>query len=287
MPEAVFPPPLSCDCHTHVIGPKSRYPLASPRAYTPVDAPVEALEAMLRRLRIDRVVLVQTSIFGTDNSCMLDGLARLGDRCRGVAVPAGTATGSELDTMHRAGVRGVRSNLATRGTNDPAEARRHLRMAADQCMRNGWHLQLFTSADLILRLADDLAALPVPVVIDHFGLLSPATPDTPAERAILRLLESGKGWVKISGTYRLDPPEPGPAMADLARRLYRANPENIVWGSDWPHTPAHSGAAAADVEQPYRELDDTALLDTVRQWFAEPHQWRQILVDNPARLYDF
>ncbi len=288
MLDAVFPPPSSCDCHAHVIGPKSRYGLASPRAYTPVDAPVEALQAMLERVGIERIVLVQTSIFGTDNSCMLDAMKALGERARGVAVPGEAAEGSALDAMHQAGVRGIRVNLASLGMDDPDEARRRLTVTARQCARNGWHLQLFTSSATIAALAGDLAALPVPVVLDHFGLLSPAEEDSPAERAILSLLEDGTSWIKISGTYRLDPPDLDARLAALARRLHRANPERIVWGSDWPHTPAHPGTAAADdTELPYRELDDGRLLGTVRQWFAEPRQWQEILVDNPARLYGF
>lgn len=283
-----FPPPLSCDCHAHVIGPKSRYPLASPRAYTPMDAPVEMLEAMLDRLGLARIVLIQPSVFGTDNTCMLDAMARLEDRARGVAVLADDVGTDELDRLDRANIRGIRVNIATLGQSDIERTRERLRSAAKQCARNGWHVQLFAPAAIIHALGDELAALPVPVMLDHFGLLSPAEPGSAAEATILKLLESGRAWVKISGTYRLSPPDLGPAVTALARRLYDTNPERIVWGSDWPHSPPHpAGAVAGDVEQPYRDLDTTALLDTIRQWFEEPRQWRQILADNPARLYGF
>lgn len=288
MSEVPFPPRFSCDCHAHVVGPKSRYPLTSPRAYTPMDAPLEALEAMLARLGLERIVLVQTSVFGTDNTCMLDAMERLGGRARAVAVVADDVPGSELDRLNRAGVRGLRVNLATLGMNDPAGARRRLEKAGQLCARNGWHVQLFTSASTIAALSGDLAALPVPVVIDHFGLLSPAEEGSAAERVIMGLLEGGKGWVKISGTYRLSPPDLGPAMAALARRLHTANPGSIIWGSDWPHTPPHPAGAMADhVEMPYRDLDTAALLNTIRQWFDEPRRWQEILVENPARLYSF
>lgn len=288
MTDTAFPPPNSCDCHLHVIGPKAKYPLVSPRAYTPMDAPLPVLEAMLKRLGLHRVALIQTSVFGTDNSCMLDAITAMGGRARGVAVVADEMPAAELDRLHAGGVRGLRVNLATLGKNDPAAARGSIAAAARHCARNGWHLQLFTTAATITALADDLAALPVPVVIDHFGLLSPAEPDSPAERVLKDLLSTGQGWVKISGTYRLKPADLGPAMTALVHRLHAANPEHVVWGSDWPHSPPHpEGAIDHDREMPYRDLDTGALLGTIRQWFEEPRRWQEILVDNPARLYGF
>ncbi|WP_161140037.1 amidohydrolase family protein [Propylenella binzhouense] len=282
-----FPPPRACDCHAHVIGPKSRFPLAPHRAYTPVDAPMEALTSMLGRLGLERIVLIQTSIFGTDNSCMLDAVARLGDRARAVAVVPDDAEGSMLDSLHRQGVRGLRVNLATLGMNDPGPARAKLRAAAALCARNGWHVQLFTRPGTIEALESDLARLPVPVSLDHFGLLSPAGETASAEAAVLRLLGSGNIWVKISGSYRLTPADDDAATAGLATRLRAANRERIVWGSDWPHTPTHSGTATtSDGETHYRDLDTAALLDTVRRWFDATAQ-HEILVANPARLYGF
>ncbi len=283
-----FPPPLSCDCHVHVAGPKARYPLSKPRAYTPMDAPVEALEAMLARLGLDRVVIVQMSVFGTDNACMIDALHRLGARARGVVMADADTPGETLDGWHRAGVRGIRVNLHTLGRNDPDEARGRIADAARLCARNGWHVQLWTTAPTIEALAGELATLPVPLVIDHFGVPSPAEPDSGPERAIRKLLSAGNTWVKISGTYRLSPSDDPTATAALARRVHAENPERIVWGSDWPHSPPHQESAVEEPpEAPYRDLDTAALLDTVRQWFPEPARWREILVHNPARLYGF
>jgi len=102
----MFPPASSCDCHVHVIGPKPRFPLPRERRYTPMDAPAEALQAMLKRLRLDRVVLVQPSFYGTDNSCMLDAMRKL-PNSRGVAVLPADAPESELAALHAQGVRGL------------------------------------------------------------------------------------------------------------------------------------------------------------------------------------
>lgn len=283
-----FPPPGTTDCHTHVAGPRERYPMVSPRAFTPKPATPETMRAMMDRVGSDRIVLVQFSVYGTDNTCMLDGLKTLGDCARGVAVPPADMAGGDLDAMHAQGVRGIRVNLNTTGLNDPALARERLATTVRQCERNGWHIQLFTTPAVISALEADLTGLPVPVVFDHFGLLSPVERGGNTEAIIRSLLESGRGWVKVSGTYRLSDPNAKVAIRGLARDLYQANPDRIVWGSDWPHSPHHAGVAEADpAELPYRDIDPADMLDTIRQWFDDPAEWRRILVDNPARLYDF
>lgn len=288
MDKAAFPPAGTTDCHTHVAGPPARYPMVSPRAYTPMEASPAQMRAMMDHVGSDRIVLVQMSVFGTDNTCMLDAMKVLGACSRGVVqLPAG-ATGAQLDALHAQGVRGIRVNLNTTGRNDPDTAREGLRAAAALCARNGWHLQLFTTPEVIAVLGPDLAGLPVPVVFDHFGLLSPVARGGDAERVVMDLLAAGQGWVKVSGTYRLTPVEATAEIAALARDLYRANPDRIVWGSDWPHSPHHSGVAVADPSPaPYRDLDPAVLLGTIRHWFEEPRDRQKILVDNPARLYDF
>jgi len=287
MTEPRFPPAGACDCHVHVIGPKDRFPLSRARTYTPKDALTADLTAMLARLALDRVVLVQPSIYGTDNACMMDAMAVLGPRARGVAVLAPETPVAEVDDLHAQGVRGLRLNVASVASLSSDKLRDAFSATARLAARNGWHVQTFLPTEAIAPLAQAFLDLPVPVVIDHFGLLGPhhaleaATP-------LLRLLESGRVWVKLSAPYRIadDPSDPG--IAPLARRLAAANPERIVWGSDWPHTPAHGHAhVAGDEEQPYRDLDTRALLTAVRDWLPDPALQQRLLVDNPARLYGF
>lgn len=286
--EMRFPPPGTTDCHTHVAGPRERYAMVSPRAFTPMPAPPQAMRAMMDRVGIDRIVLVQFSVYGTDNTCMLDGLDALGDCARGVATPPAGMAGSDLDAMHARGVRGIRVNLNTTGLNDPDLARERLATAVGQCERNGWHIQLFTTPAVISALSADLTGLPVPVVFDHFALLPPVERGGEAEGIVRSLLAAGKGWVKVSGTYRLSAPQAREAIRTLARDLYHTNPDRIVWGSDWPHSPRHAGVAQPDpAELPYRDIDPADMLDTIRQWFDAPGEWRRILVDNPAALYGF
>lgn len=286
-----FPPANSCDSHLHVIGPKSIYPLAAKRAFTPADAPLADLIAMHKRLGIDRCVLIQTSVFGYDNSCMLNGLSELGQRARGVAVLPGDTDTQTLDDMHRLGVRGIRVNVATYGARPVSEIAAQIAAAVKLCERNGWHVQLFLRADALAALAPTIAALPVDCVIDHFGLIPPQAQSHSAEAALTGLLQGGRTWVKVSGAYRLgddsnnDVDDPG--IGALARRLYQANPDRIVWGTDWPHTPVHGAAAVSDHEEPFRAIDPGNLLEELRLWFNDARATEQILVRNPAKLYGF
>jgi predicted TIM-barrel fold metal-dependent hydrolase len=282
-----FPPPGACDCHVHVIGPKATFPLARERTYTPMDALRADLEAMLARLALDRVVLVQPSIYGIDNACMMDAIATLGHRARGVAVLAPETPGSMLDDLHHRGVRGLRVNIASSASRGIDIVRGDFEAAAALCARNGWHLQTFAATETLAALASLIEGLPVPVVVDHFGLVKPGEEDGAPAQTLLRLLGRGKIWVKLSGTYRIADDPADPRIVPLARRFADANPEQIVWGSDWPHTPPHTHQQIADdIEVPYQDIDTRGLLDFTRAWFDEATVQR-LLVDNPAKLYDF
>ena len=239
-----FPPPQSCDCHVHVVGPKARFPLPRERRYTPSDAPAAELAAMLERLGLTRVVIIQPSFYGTDNSCVLDALAQL-DNARGVAVLPEQVPEAELDALDEQGIRGLRINIASAGSASPDAIIRAVQAAAKLCEPHGWHVQMFVAADAIAPLAPVLHDLPVNSVFDHFGLIAPGAANG-ALRALTGLLETGKVWVKISGAYRISDDPNDPRIDPLARTLCEANPERIVWGSDWPHTPPN------DLQKPAR-----------------------------------
>jgi 2-pyrone-4,6-dicarboxylate lactonase len=283
---ADFPPPLSCDAHVHVIGPKRRFPLTSEHRYTPRDAPAAELAAMLGRLGLQRVVLVQPSFYGTDNACMLDAMARM-TAARGVAVLTPQTPAAELDALQAQGVRGLRVNIATAGGADIDTIKARITAAARLCERHGWHVQMFVAATAIAPLAPLLTALSVDSVFDHFGLIAPGGGNG-ALRALQALLESGKVWVKISGAYRIADDPNDLRIGPLARALCAANPERIVWGSDWPHTPRHDlHAGHREEELPFQAIDTHGLLQLVPQWLQDDALVRRVLVDNPARLYDF
>jgi predicted TIM-barrel fold metal-dependent hydrolase len=275
----------ACDCHVHVFDPV-RFPYATERAYTPPEAPVEDLRELQTALRFDRVVIVQPSVYGTDNSCTLDGIRRLGARARGVAVIDKSTTAGALDDMAAAGVRGVRLNFETAGESDPVAIKRHLAAVAEQLRGRNWHVQFNTNLSVIAALHDDLAALPFPVVIDHFGRAKAALgPSQPGFDALLGLVKSGHAYVKISAAYRISDKTPDFADAPpIAQALVAANPDRIVWGSNWPHP--GRGRTRADIAPPYPN-DDGRLLNQLPKWVPDPATRRKILVDNPARLYGF
>ena len=285
MAENSFPPAKSCDSHVHVIGPKARFPLAPGHRYTPKDALAADLAAMLTRLGLARVVLVQPSFYSIDNRCMLDAMAGI-EGARGVAVLADDTPAAELDALHARGVRGLRINIATMGGAPVDEITSKMAAAAKLAARHGWHVQVFVAAGTIEALAPLVASLPVDVVFDHFGLIAPGTRGGPLT-ALCRLLESGKAWVKISGAYRISNDPGDPRTDPLARALVNANPERIVWGSDWPHTPRHDIHTGGATELPFQDIDTRGLLYLLPRWLGDEALVKRALVDNPAKLYDF
>jgi predicted TIM-barrel fold metal-dependent hydrolase len=281
-------PAGACDCHVHVISDPAEFPFAPDRVYTPPVATADELLELQRLLHLDRVVVVQPSIYGTDNSATLDGMRRLGRaRARGVAVIDEQTSAAALDDMARAGIVGIRVNLETVGEVDPKASARKLAAAAGRAKDRGWHVQVYTRLPIIAALAEQLRALPVRLVIDHFGgARAELGPQQPGFEALLSLLRSGNTYVKISGCYRSSSAAPDYAdAAPLARGLIAANPERIVWGTDWPHPDAARGRPR-DVT-PYYPIDDGQVMNLLAGWAPDPAIRKKILVDNPARLYGF
>lgn len=280
-------PASACDCHTHIFGPDDKFPLSPDRRYTPGRASIEDLDALHRMLGIDRVVVVHPSPYGADNACTVDAVRRMGARARGVAVIDDNTSDAELAAMHAAGIRGVRVNLESSGVNDPSAAERRLQYASARVARLGWHVQTFTNLDVLAPLANAIMQLPTPLVVDHFGLAQAALgTGQPGFAELLSLLRSGKVYVKISAAYRISN-LPGHAdAAPIARAIIDANADRVVWGTDWPHPGGGSRGDPAAVE-PFCRIDNGAALNRLASWTRDATELRKILVDNPARLYQF
>ena len=161
-------PAHACDCHTHIHEP-DKFPFFAGRVYTPEPASPEEMAALHKALGIERVVIVTPSVYGTDNRATLDGMKFRGNTARGVAVIDDKTPESDLDAMGKAGIKGIRVNLATGGINDPSVGRKRLEAAIDRVKGRGWHVQVYTILPLLKNITDVLASSPVPVVFDHFG----------------------------------------------------------------------------------------------------------------------
>jgi len=281
-------PEGACDCHVHIFGDPSRFPFAASRTYTPESASAAELLEIHRALHISRAVIVQPSVYGTDNSCTLDALKQYGSGARGIAVLPTAIQSATLDSMERAGIRGVRINLGTAGNTNVDEARHRLKSAIEQLRGRNWHIQVYAALPVIAGLSDMVLASPVPVVFDHFGgAQGAAGPQQPGFDKLLQLVGSGKGYVKISGAYRASISAPDyPDAAPLARALIAANPRRILWGSDWPHPDTRPGREPGEISPPLH-IDDGHLLNLLGKWVPDAALRKTILVDNPAALYTF
>lgn len=267
-------PAGSCDCHAHVFGPAALYPYSPARGYTPPDALLAEYLGMHAITGISRGVLVQPSVYGTDNANLLSALKTGGDRLRGIAVVDSSVTDEDLERLRRAGVRGIRFNVVFAGGTPLAEAARLARRVAPL----GWHVQLLIDVSHHPHLDREFADFPTPIVIDHMGHVpAPAGLEVAGFQALLRLLDGGRCWVKLSGPYRTSAGDvPYDDVLPFARALVERRPDRLVWGTDWPHPaiPGHSPNAAD-------------LVDLLETWIPDAALRRRILVENPADLYGF
>ena len=265
----------ACDCHVHVYGPRASYPLAPTSPFDPPLArPTDYLEVMAE-LGLERTVLVQAAAYGSDNRCMVDGLRVLRGISRGVATVTLQTRDAELERLTNVGVCGARVLMFKGGL----VALDKIPALAARIQPFGWHLQLQIDGRELPKHESMLKALPVPLVIDHNGkFIEPVGPDHPAVRALLRLLETGRCWVKSSAPYETSKSGP-PDYADvgaIARALIAAAPTRVVWASNWPH-------AAAKGTKP----DSRSLRRLLEDWAPDARTRKKILVDNPAELYGF
>ncbi len=281
-------PDGACDCHVHVIGPQTDYPMVADRHYTPGPAGVDALRLHMSKLGVQRALIVQPSVYGFDNRCLLESLKRLDGAGRGIAVLPTTVDDAELDALHRQGIRGLRVNLESAGVRDPELIAQELDYWTRRVAHLGWHIQVYASLDAVAGAAPDLAKLSAPIVLDHFAMIPAVTPlDDARVQAVMALVRSGIAYVKLSAPYRVDADASAARqVAALAQAFIQTNPKQILWGSDWPHTNRESGKAPHEVSA-YRRLASAELISTLHACLPKPQQRQQVLVDNPVRLYGF
>lgn len=264
----------ACDCHAHVFGPLDRFAFIEGRSYTPPERLASDYRVLLASLGVERGIIVQPSVYGTDNGATLNALAELGDGFRGVAVLPPDVNDAVLADCAARGIRGVRLGDLLRG-GVPLS---HLEAMAARLKGTGWHIQIFAEFSKNPELTGRIRKLGVPVVIDHLGLIDPdlGVAD-PGFQAILALLRDGLGWVKLSGPYLSSRrPMPHSDVEPLVATLVEQSPDRLVWGTDWPHPSAGDALP-----------DDLALLALLDRWVPDLATRKRILVDNPAALYGF
>ena len=271
-------PPGTVDTHGHIFGPAERYPWNPARGYTPPDALPQAYEALHAALGVARGVLTQPSVYGTDNRCMLDYVARHPGRMRAVVAVGPGIDDASLAAMHAQGARGIRVNLADPGGN-PFASFAELEALAHRLRPMGWHVELLVHVHQMDGIAGDIRRLPVDVSVGHLGYMPAAMGvDHPAFQAFLALVDEGRTWVKLTAPYRITALKATPYadVGPFARALVARRPDRILWGTDWPHP-------ICPVPMP----NDGDLADHLAEWIADARVRRQVLVDNPARLYGF
>jgi D-galactarolactone isomerase len=268
-------PDGACDCHHHIYDP--RFPYQPNAVLKPPFATVQDYRALQKTLGTSRNVMVQPSTYGTDNSCLLDVLAQMGDAARAVCVVNASVTDAELKKLHAAGVRGVRIQF---GLGNPVAADEVMPLAK-RIAPMGWHIQTNMPAEQLVAMEKLLLSLPCPVIVDHLGRATEV--GQPQYDTVRRLLGSGHGWVKVSGAYLYGGgTAPGYAGASRAAKGYIATaPDRCVWGSDWPHPDA------TKTLNPVAMPDDVTLLNLVPIWAPDEKLRHHILVENPEKLYGF
>jgi 2-pyrone-4,6-dicarboxylate lactonase len=276
-------PAGTCDSHAHVFGPYSQFPLDDDRSYTPAENGAVEFIAHLDRLGFERGVLVTASAQGDSNENVLAAMRAYPKRLRGVAVIRGDISDRDLDALADAGMRGARFNLFQRdghavyrngvGIDD-------FNALAPRLKERGMHAQIWIHAPDLPTLAPTLLASGVDLVVDHMGRMNVSRGvDDPGFQFLCGMLRDGRAWTKISGADRnTSAGSPFPDVTPFARALLAANAQRVVWGSDWPHI-----AYFKEGQVP----DDGILVNLLAEWLPEEAARKQILVDNPARLYNF
>ena len=283
-------PAHACDCHTHFYGDLKDFPLSPKHLSTPEQLQPEEMASLHRALHMERVVIVTPSVYAPNhNGATLFGMKARGASARGIAVIDDTTSDSDYDSMYRQGFRGARIISGVSGPTDPASARPLYQSAAAKFKNHNWHIQMYTNLGVISGLQDLIRTSPVPTVFDHFGGLQASLGlNQPGLSDLLALVRSGKAYVKISGAYRASKNGPDyPDVAPFAKALIEANPDRILWGSDWPHPAPQAPGAKPTDPMPEFPIDDGRLLNQLPVWAPDPELRKKILVDNPARLYGF
>jgi len=275
-------PPGACDTHFHIFDPKYK---SRPGVTPTVWGTLEDYRKMQARLGLSRTVLVHAgSGYGYDNTISIDAMKVLShgrDDARGVTMLPPDVPDAEIGRLTEIGFRGMRWNGKPGDSEKPDSLVTwdSLQKLAPRIAAFGWHVQIQQISSVLADIAPVLTGFPCDIVVDHMGRFDlPVAPDNRHWKALRRMLDTGRCWVKLSAPYHGSKSGP-PHYEDngvLGRELIAAAPERMVWGTNWPHPPVHENPP-----------DEAVCLDSLAEWAGNEATRVKILVDNPARLYGF
>jgi 2-pyrone-4,6-dicarboxylate lactonase len=273
----------ACDFHSHVFGPAEKYPYGSDIRYKPPYEPLELYLKLARRIGLVRYVLVQPSAYGFYNSCMLDSMRQLDPAIRrGIIDLDENSTGDkDLAELNLTGVRGIRVNISPVRRPEAglaASMRPRIARLAKICGELGWHLDFLTPGWLVSELMPTLRELPIAFSVAHMGLFpAKGGPQQPGFRKFLRLAGDGskRCWVKLTGIYRFCTAPDFADVKPIAQALMAEVPDQLIWGSDFPHLSFHD------------RVGTIQLYNLLGEWAPDTGMRKRILADNPARLFGF
>jgi 2-pyrone-4,6-dicarboxylate lactonase len=276
-------PAGAVDAHCHVFGPGAQFPYAAERKYTPCDASKDQLFALRDRLGFEKNVIVQATCHGSDNRALIDALIHSNGKARGVATVKRDVTDEQIQSMHEAGVRGVRFNFVKRLVDFTPKD--ELLEIATRIAHWGWHVVIYFEAVDLPQLWDFFTALPTTVVVDHMGRPDVGKPVDGAEFALFERFmgEHENVWSKVTCPERLSlrgpkalngEQNPYTDVIPFARRIVERFPQRVLWGTDWPHPNLKDHMP-----------DDGLLVDFIPHIAPTASEQKLLLVDNPTRLY--
>jgi 2-pyrone-4,6-dicarboxylate lactonase len=266
-------PKGACDAHCHVFGPASQFPYAEDGPYKPADSPKQLLEAMHKRLGLERTVIVHPSAHGTDHAVTLDAIADDPVNRRGVGIIDSTFSTEELRRLHAGGFRGARFSFLKHLGGGPDD--KTFERVVELVEPLGWHLVLHVTGDDLLANAKRFSSLKLPIVIDHMGRVDAKLGvNQPAIKCLLGLAAQENCWVKVSGASRIAPP-PFDLAIPIAHAILETTPDRCLWGTDFPHP------------NPKYHATEAELVNLIPSYAVDDIAQRKLLVSNPARLYGF
>lgn len=283
-------PDGSCDCHLHILGPEELYPFSEHRLYTPMNALVPAAMQFLSQQGLSRAVIIQPSVYGTDNRCTIDALNDFPIETRAIAVVDPSISIEDLTDLHQKGIRGIRLNSINWTATELWERYIAYQPLFDHMAQLNWHFEFYVGSQVYPTLFKIIENSSVDLVLDHLGGAFREN-ELPEERlkGLDKFGSTGKVWIKLSGFYRLrDTDADVSSYHTIINHLLSMMSDRLIWGSDWPHTPDNrTRREAAKKTLPFQDIDTRQQLLMVRNLVQDKKIRQKLFVENPQILYDF